>query len=352
MSTAGAAVVSAMLLLLALTALAHGALLLARQEVAAARAGVRLLQARTAAQAGALVAVGSDLPADSDTTPLWGSVSLGSASLGRVSFRWEMRRLSRELWLAEGAGWHADGLESRAGRAVWVMDPLARTAAFDGVVVVADGAPVDVTGVVDGDAISRAELPLTPALCSSWQAALDSIYPTGRLPSVAVQEPDPRPPRLGLLDGDSLLASIPVQVSGLGTPAPAEEGGTCLVDAPWSWGDPDRPYGACGGHLALRASPGDLTLEGGVGQGLLVVAGDLTLVSGARFFGIVLVAGVLRVVGGARLAGLAQAHGGLEVGPASEIRGSACWTARALDAARPYLSLPLAIRESGWIGPM
>jgi hypothetical protein len=79
-------------------------------------------------------------------------------------------------------------------------------------------------------------------------------------------------------------------------------------------------------------------MEGGVGQGLLVVDGGLTLTAGARFYGIALVRGTLRVEDGGRFQGMAVAVGGAYVAGGAIVRGSACRAVRALDARRRELS--------------
>lgn len=348
----GVAVATAVLLLLALTALAHGALLLARQELAASRAGGRLLGARAAAMAGAALAGGAPLPDGADGAPLWGSIPLVEGSWGRVTYKSTATRLSRELWLLVGSGHVEGGAVSRIARIAWVFDPVARAGDRAAVLLVGEGAPSELRGEVDGWALTRPEPPLTRAACEPWSASLDSLFSVGATAAVAI---DPRAgamPRIGALGPDTLLALLPVREAGVGTPGPLEEGGVCLPDAPWSWGDPDRPASACGGHVAVRAVEGDLTVAGGVGQALLVVRGDLTLGEGARLYGFVAVGGALRITGAARLTGLAEARGGVTVDEGATVRGSACWAVRALDAGRELLSAPVALPASGWIGPL
>ena len=355
----GAAVFAAVLLLLALTALGHGMLVLARQELGAARAGARVLAERAAAQAGALLVEGAPLPPEAAGTALWGTVPVASGDLGPVRYDAHALRLSRELWLARGRGWHASedgadrpGIGARAARALWVLEPVARTAAFGGVLSVAQEATALLAGEVDGLAVNGAPPPLTASMCEPWRAALDSVFPSGSLPAIGRHAAAPERPRLGLLTADSLLARIRIQVSGTGSPAPATDGAECLADEPWSWGDPESPLGPCGGSIAVRAVPGDLDVDGGAGQALLFVGGDLVLRGGATLHGIALVGGVLRVIDGARLVGLASAEGGVEVEAGARVEGSTCWAVRALEAAARDLAGPVPLPGSGWIGPL
>jgi hypothetical protein len=112
--------------------------------------------------------------------------------------------------------------------------------------------------------------------------------------------------------------------------------------------------GACHGLLPLVGSAVPLVVRGGVGQGVLVVAGDLTLSNGARFYGLVLVAGKLTVTSGARLVGLARATGGLSVAPESGVYGSRCWAFQVLTAVRAAaatLARPRLLPGAGRVGP-
>ena len=100
----GFALPLALVLLLALTALAHGALVLARRELQASLAFREAVRARWAAR-GAVDLVGDALPAD------WRERRQGEV-LGPLESRWEegvwveamVRWMSREFFLVEGAG--------------------------------------------------------------------------------------------------------------------------------------------------------------------------------------------------------------------------------------------------------
>jgi hypothetical protein len=93
--------------------------------------------------------------------------------------------------------------------------------------------------------------------------------------------------------------------SGAITPAPIVTAGTCNAAASANWGDPMLPASPCAGYFPLIYAAGDLTMIGGRGQGLLVVAGVLTMTGNAQF------------------AGAIVARDGLSVGPAARLRGAA-----------------------------
>jgi hypothetical protein len=144
--------------------------------------------------------------------------------------------------------------------------------------------------------------------------------------------------RFGGFDRDSIAAAA-MQLPGdalLAASAPSlDASGECDASRPDNMGDPDRLLGAgspCADHLPLLHAPGNMRIEGGAGQGFLLVDGNLTVSAGARFFGVVVVRGVLEVterseVSGAILASRVIVHDG------SRARYSSCAVERALRAA-------------------
>ena len=240
----------------------------------------------------------------------------------------------------------------RRARMVWIMDPLTRIGATAGVVTTALGAPVQIAGAVETDVVPR--VGEEPASCVPWLAQLDSVIPGGTLPAVApAQRPAPRP-RLGLLTGEDLVGlSVAVPRDSL-RPAPVFHRGRCAVESPGNWGGRVDGRPGCLSHFVLVARDGDLRLVGGVGQGVLVVTGDLVLEAGAAFSGMVLVGGALRLGSGASLAGLAEASGGVVLEAGAVVRGSACAAMEALTAVGGRLALPRphpALRR-GWVAPL
>ncbi len=245
---AGGVLALVLLFVLGLELLAHGALLMARQEAAASHAGARLLQARMSAMAGLSAAPlpeGTALAA----VPLQGTVSGVAGRVGDGRYRVEMLRLGREQWLmrSEGRVEGAGGVV-RFGALAWLPDPVARLRAFGGVAVVGETAPVSVTGVVETGGVRRDGPDLEAAPCRPWLAALDSLFGGRSVEAVAREGMDGTvEPSLGPLGSEQLVAWIG---EGGGSPGPA-------------------------------AASGDVRLDGVTGEGLLVVPGDLELVGGA-----------------------------------------------------------------------
>ena len=343
----GVALVAVVLLMLALTGLAHGLLTLARFEHAAARAGGRELQVRVAAEAAVAELLASESAPERGTVAIWAPADATGGGMAGTSYSADLIRLSREMWLAQGSAFGGSLGPLRTARAVWALDPVERVARSDGVLVYGATAPVTVSGSIDGSSVVDVPEVLPPGGCGAWAAALDSVFPSGSLSALAVAE-DSVVAGLGRLTLDSLLARLPARVAGLGSPAPADRAGVCLVDEPWNWGDPGRPWRPCGDHMVRIVSEGDLTVERGIGQGLLIVAGELTLID-AEFNGMIVTAGRLVLLGAARLRGLARAAGGVDIGPSAAVDGSACWAAAALSA--QTLTRPAPLPASGWIGP-
>lgn len=345
----GAALILCVLLLMALTLLAHGALLMSREELAVSRAGVRLLAARAAADAGLAEAVaGAGVPLPDSLPRLW-TTPVVSGSVGQGRYRVAATRLSRELWLVEADGAAGEGpWLIREARPLWSLDPLARVAELRGVVEVAPGAENSGVSRVEAQNVFRNHPDLDVAACLAWSRALDSLARRGAVAPVATASPGTvAPPGLGLLEGDAAVAAAAQAVTGVGTPTPSVAQGACAATEPWNWGDPDDPAGPCHDLLPLVAAAGSLVVDGGTGQGTLAVRGDLLLTAGARFHGMVLVGGKLTLSEGAEIVGFVRAGKGVVVGSDARVVGSACWAVRALTVARPRLARPRLVPGAG-----
>ena len=80
--------------------------------------------------------------------------------------------------------------------------------------------------------------------------------------------------------------------------APSATGGACDTGVLTNWGEPLKGIGApCTDYYPIIYSPGDLTLNTGRGQGILLVEGNLQVQGGFEFFGPVIVRGTLRTAG-------------------------------------------------------
>lgn len=348
----GVALVFVLLVMLALVALGHGALASSLGELAASRAVARQLELRAAADAAVSLALRERGGAWMDSVAVGDARSLGTLTLGRTEAASTLRRLAAESWLAEGRGRLGPRAAARSARLAWALDPLTRIVTLEGALTVGPNAIVAGLGAVDASDPTRIDPPQAVADCAPWLLDLVTRYATSPLAPVSLSVDTAGGPSLGLLDFDALLAAASDTVSGVGTPAPVESMGLCVTGAAWGWGDPGGPGQPCGPHLPLRASLGDLTVQGGAGQGMLVVDGDLTLTASARYYGLVVLRGALRLEGGSSLDGLALARGGADVGAGSRLVASACWAVRALAAQRQELGGFRAVPGVPPIGPM
>jgi hypothetical protein len=144
--------------------------------------------------------------------------------------------------------------------------------------------------------------------------------------------------RFGEIHRDS-VASSALQLAGdavLSAPSPALDGaGECDAARLDNLGDPLRllgPASPCADHFPVLHAPGNMRIEGGAGQGLLLVDGDLTLAGGARFNGVVAVRGVLEITENSELHGAVLASR-VVVHVGSLAGYSSCAVERALRAA-------------------
>lgn len=94
----------------------------------------------------------------------------------------------------------------------------------------------------------------------------------------------------GAFDRFSKRARL-VLPGGTYTPGPATVGTSCDLQRSTNWGDPGEAAAPCSGYLPLVRVDGDLTLTGGVGQGILLVNGDLRVTGPFTFHGMMIVKG-------------------------------------------------------------
>jgi hypothetical protein len=132
--------------------------------------------------------------------------------------------------------------------------------------------------------------------------------------------------------------------------APSVSGGVCNTADPNNWGDPmHTSVASCQTYFPIIHALGNLQLTGGVGQGILLVDGDLTITGGAHFYGPVIVKGSLKSTGsgGHVTGGVMAANVDLEqsslLGDA-EIQFSSCALSRALSGA----AAPMFLARRSW----
>jgi Tfp pilus assembly protein PilV len=82
-----------------------------------------------------------------------------------------------------------------------------------------------------------------------------------------------------------------------GSIGPVVTNGVCNTSVQDNWGAPTDPTSPCFNYFPIIYFSGDLQLSGGIGQGILLVNGDLKVTGGAEFYGPVFVRGTLTTMG-------------------------------------------------------
>ena len=164
------------------------------------------------------------------------------------------------------------------------------TAVPDAALAVVDSARVAGTGTVMGTDSAEAagvcnNLPVVPI---AGVAAADTTRVTGLagiagVPQLALDSAIAA--RIAAIDS-GLVADVVLPAGSIVTPAPIVTAGLCDTLAVTNWGDPAG--GQCGMRYPVIRVPGDLTVRGGTGQGILLVTGDVRFENGATFAGIVI----------------------------------------------------------------
>jgi len=330
----GAALAMAVLVSLGGVLLAHAALVLAQAEFLSTSSAVRSLRLEFLAQRAVVTVIeGTRVPA---TGREIGVDSVAGVD-GAARWRGRLRRISPEIWLAEG-----EAVEGPAARTValpvWRLDPVTRTQELGAILVTGGTARVEGLSRVTVAGFGRAPGP-TPSGGCPPAASADSIR------TIWKADPDSGAIALGRLSLASLIGRAGIGVSAVGTPAPQSRLGSCL-ESSWNWGDPNGFGRPCGTRLPIvDAAPG-VVLEGGTGQGLLIARGDLTL-RGSSFYGLILVEGVLHLEGPASVTGMVVARGGAVVSGEAFVTGSTCWASAALGVPGLHQSAPILPRR--WI---
>jgi len=134
--------------------------------------------------------------------------------------------------------------------------------------------------------------------------------------------------------------------------APSISGSLCNTSDPSNWGDPMHTTPSllpCQNYFPIIYAQGDLKITGGVGQGILLVNGDLSVQGGAQFFGPVIVKGSLSTAGtgGHFNGGVMAANVDLEL---STLLGNAVvsYSSCALNRALAGAATPMFVPGRAW----
>lgn len=313
----GYALPAAIATLAALSLLMVGSLHLAKEELQIARARVAAIRARIAAESAVRGVLGA-WPAELARALAVGetvALETPAADLpGDASGSVELEKLDATRFIIRGTG-RVPGAPGqppatyRIAAIAGMLDPDEVRRAFPAALAAPGGGRLERGSRVAGAPESPAEgedagapadtlcdaapgSGLVMADAAGWHD--DGTASVHGAPPVLV---DPgfwgaEPPNAFLaLAAEELAWFADLVVEGTFSPGPPELAGECEVVHAGDGAGAGSPGSPCEPRFPVIVAPGDLTVTGGEGEGLLVVGGDLTLTGGARFVGAIVVHG-------------------------------------------------------------
>jgi hypothetical protein len=292
--------------------LVAGAFLMARLEAQSGENGLTAARAMEVAESGLSEIVGWWDPVLYNQLSPGDTLTLPARSLGAGGYTGMLTRLSAALFLVESKGWHGASANLPQARR-----SLRRLVRLIPEMPVVSGALTVIDSLV-WDTASRANgydtIPPGWGGCSPDSAVAGVVFPPAAVVDLAgclgCQTGIP-PLRADSTVGVVTLSAFgPAGYAGLAARATLSPSGViggispqvggmpvqCLLADSLNWGEPHKsgPFAACGGYYPVIHSPGNLTLTGGRGQGILLVDGDLEVGGGFEFHGLVIVLGTVR----------------------------------------------------------
>jgi len=363
----GFALVVALLTIALVAAFVAVAWMIVLREFRASQSGSAATLASEAAEYGVTHPLEDWIAGNALSMPLGAVVGPSSTPLsGGASASWWLQRLSPTTFLLQG-----EGSFDHARRGATLLARLALPD-FDtaAALTVRDSAFVRLGGMVSGaEAVptnwSTLGCPVSPG--GGGVAAPDTTHvcdgscasPAGGITGAPGRVADPtaamsqRYTQFGAESWNSLVARAAATIlpNATITPGPVVVGGTCDRTVSSNWGDPTRSS-ACADYFPVVHALGDLTIVGGVAQGILLVEGDVVLSGGAEFAGVVVARDDVRLLGvgthvfGAVLAEDLDVTDGVhpEVASGSAIERSSCAVSRSAMGMAPLRR----VRERSW----
>ena len=364
----GFALIIALLAIALVGAFVAGAWMIVTREFKSSQAASAAQLAMEAAEYAATLPTERWSPGDALTATLGSTFVQGSMALaGGAVARWRMQRLSPTTFLSQGEGSFGDTRRATALFLRLVLPEFDTTAAL----TVRDSALVHAGGTVSGaDAIptnwvglgctlgvggAGAAAPDTTHVCDGNCASAAGVGIVGSPARYAdsTAADSARYTQFGSETWASLTAraSVVLAPNVTMTPGPVVVGGSCDRRAVANWGDPLLTT-ACGDYFPIIYARGDVTLSGGMGQGILLAEGDVILSGATRFVGVIVARDDVRSsAGGAHVYGTVLAEDRVvsdgvhpEIAAADVIERSTCAVARAATGAAPLRR----VRERSW----
>lgn len=362
----GIALLASLVAVLLLALLAIASMHLAHADFRRTRDEGTMRRAANAADAGAYDVVRRWSSTPHEITPVGTTLGpdtlqlTGSLAVSRTT------RTSRTTWWTVSTGSAGDSLQrTLSRRGVQVAYRLALPEVLANAALVARDS-VTVAGgarVVGTDTSLASWGALCPSLSHAAAIAMPdtsrlcdgscggSVSRVHGLPALLVDSSAALPSRYRVFGNESWgsltrHATVVLPPGSIITPAPSVAAGRCDRTRSDNWGDPGG-VGPCATYAPLIWATGDVELRGGVGQGVLLVEGDLTVSAGARFAGVVIARDDVRSqgIGGTLL-------GSVLAGDASVAPGDHTLLDGASLVQRSHCAVDLALEWSARLIPM
>jgi len=355
--------------LVIIAALIVGAFFAARQEM---KLG---LNSRTSVRALGAAEAGLNTTVANWQTGTWNAMAVGDsvAFSGTLpsnggSYSGQVRRLNTQLFLIRSTGTDPQALVQRTLAAFTRLQLIEM--AFPGALTVRGTTSLGGTAELDG----RDARP--PGWTECPTTGLDTVpgavVPPASFDSSGSSSVFGDPPvrqdatlndstffKYGNLNWNSLTAMATkvysTSVGPLNSLGPVGTATTCSTGTMNNWGDPLRSAGTkgCWNYFPIIYVNGNITVNGDLGQGILLVAGDMIVQGSFQFYGPVIVRGHLKITGGGNteshfIGGVMAADVDVEsstISGHSVIQYSSCALATALRGS----SLGRLIRERSWV---
>jgi hypothetical protein len=148
----------------------------------------------------------------------------------------------------------------------------------------------------------------------------------------------------------SLIARANIRITGNVNPTPSGSSTTCTASIS-NWGEPRRGGGTvagCTSYFPIIYSPGDLDLETGRGQGILIVDGRLRIRGNFQFNGLVLVRDEFEAEGNMSLYGSVMSRNADRSETRVRGNGTLMYSRCAIDRALSALGSPTRVKGRAW----
>jgi hypothetical protein len=363
----GIALLLTILSLVVVGAIVSGFFMSAMLENRAGQNSRKVEQAFAAAEYGVAETIAEWDVVSWNVLPLMGVDSIaGASAAGSGNYDGTVRRLNNELFLVDVTGYSRTGqARQRIGAFVKLRSIL-----FDIKAALTTRGPSRIGGNagIDGSDHTPAGWTSCPAL-GAGEAGIripdaDDLQFIGGCSGGSCVSGTPKIDEDPFIDDDTFfdygdgdwealksLANKKLPAGNYQNLAPRlDGGGDCDIGHQQNWGDPLNPAGACGSYYPVVYVSGDVTANTGVGQGLLLVEGDLSIQGGFEFYGIVVVRGTFTSAGtgnkinGGVLAANVELDDNSLIGTA-DLLYSQCAILRAQQAAAAGSPL----RSRGWV---